>query len=61
MRKESSLRDCPFCNAKGITHGEMCDICKGARKIVLRCNLEPKMNKIEIFDKVCNAIKEEMQ
>lgn len=63
MRKESSPRNCPFCNAKGITKEGICDVCKGSRKVVIRYNSSRALNTedIKVFDAISDLIKEKQQ
>lgn len=61
MQRESK-RNCPFCRAKGITKGKVCDICKGSKKIVIRYNTNESREKdIEVFETVCEAIREDIK
>ena len=36
MKRESSARNCPFCDAKGTTNGEICDVCRGTKQIMAK-------------------------
>ena len=60
----SSLREAAAnlivnCSCKGAL--EVCDICKGARKVVLRFESDDKLDikEREVFDMVCDVIRED--